>query len=494
MPNTANNTTKQALTPRIERYVLTGLSLYVLYLLVIRILTPMGLQLDEAEQLATAQTLSWGYGSQPPLYTWLQRGIFEALGWNVLSISVFRFGLIGLALYGTLLAAKRLGLRGHSLAIGLFSLALLPQYSWTSINDLSHSLLVWAASIFTLLSYYSLTQNWSVKNASYLAIWVFVGMLSKHSYGLILVILLLHSFSTSIWQSIPKKPLPFIIVLFGAAAALPHYYWLFDNYPWSMNSTLHKAGFESEESGIFSLLSKLILFCIPLLLLLPLLKIGQWKTTSNSSLNVSLNVAFLRFNLIVAGLALVALFILVAIGFTTFRERWLIPFFPFVGIVAMTLVDWTSLKKWQLIIAYLWCALFLLLTLFLFTIRGFESSVTNHVNRFEKSVLSLSSSLAPNATIVSDDFHAAGLLKLYEPHRTVNLFSRTRPEELQRVLSQADAFIWSEDRKLKGLNPQEQEQYWNQRFTELNLTCALAKPQQYIETEETFYLSKVNCH
>jgi hypothetical protein len=46
----------------------------------IRLLAPGAAEHDEAEPLVLSQVLALGYGLHPPLYTWLQHGVFAALG------------------------------------------------------------------------------------------------------------------------------------------------------------------------------------------------------------------------------------------------------------------------------------------------------------------------------------------------------------------------------------------------------------------------------
>src|SRR5690242_18624842 len=48
------------------------------------------LQLDEAEQLILTQDWRWGYGAQPPLYNWLQKALFSAIGVNVFALSFLK--------------------------------------------------------------------------------------------------------------------------------------------------------------------------------------------------------------------------------------------------------------------------------------------------------------------------------------------------------------------------------------------------------------------
>ncbi|MEO1471701.1 MAG: glycosyltransferase, partial [Pseudomonadota bacterium] len=53
-----------------------------------RVLAPGGLNLDEAEQMVAVQALDWGYGAQPPLYTWLQIAVFQVTGEGKLGLAL----------------------------------------------------------------------------------------------------------------------------------------------------------------------------------------------------------------------------------------------------------------------------------------------------------------------------------------------------------------------------------------------------------------------
>lgn len=467
--------------------VLVGITIYIGYLLIVRLIDIDALQLDEAEQLVIAESLAWGYGSQPPLFTWLQRSLFELIGWNTVAISLLRFGLMSLALYGSFLMALRLGLKGNGLWLAMLSLALLPQYSWTAVNDLSHSMLLWAASVFTLLCYHRLVTEWHLKHACYLGICIAAGLLAKHSYLIVLGVLFVHSLMTPLWKNLLAQPLVLLPLLAAIGVAAPHYYWVFEHYPWSMESTLHRAGFNGEQSGTASLLQNILLFFIPLVLILPLLKLKQWR-----HIPTSIDRSLLAFNLWFIGLSTLALFLLVLVGVTSFRERWLIPFYPLISIVAFAMVDWDKLKKWQLIIATIWCVLLLILSLFLFSIRGLESSITGNLNRFEKSAHSLDRLIPDHATVVADDFHAAGLLKLYSPDRKIILYARTPPADLPRQLNHAEWLVWSQRRKSPSLEQQLQE--WQQQFAEVESRCQLGYVQSFKETGETFYVTPLTCN
>ncbi|MGH6913317.1 MAG: ArnT family glycosyltransferase, partial [Geminicoccales bacterium] len=64
---------------------------------VIRVLISPSLGKDEAEQVLLAQALAWGYGPQPPLYTWLVTGAFAIFGEGILALSLLKNALLAAA-------------------------------------------------------------------------------------------------------------------------------------------------------------------------------------------------------------------------------------------------------------------------------------------------------------------------------------------------------------------------------------------------------------
>ena len=62
----------------------------------VRVAVSPALKWDEAEQILWTQQLAWGYGAQPPFYTWLQWGMNQLLGPSVLALSLLKHGLLAL--------------------------------------------------------------------------------------------------------------------------------------------------------------------------------------------------------------------------------------------------------------------------------------------------------------------------------------------------------------------------------------------------------------
>src|SRR5436190_22437 len=72
------------------RTLLICLGIYFALHVLTRSLISQSLQIDEAEQLIFTQDWALGYGSQPPLYTWIQKIFFSVFGLNVFGLSLLK--------------------------------------------------------------------------------------------------------------------------------------------------------------------------------------------------------------------------------------------------------------------------------------------------------------------------------------------------------------------------------------------------------------------
>lgn len=126
---------------------------YFAFQAVLRRLLGGGLTLDEAEMLLWSRTLAWGYGSQPPLYSWLQWLVFQGVPDRLLALALLKNALLA----ATYLAVYRLLRFAHPrpvAGVAALSLFLLPQISWESQRDLTHSVLVTAMAALTALAFW----------------------------------------------------------------------------------------------------------------------------------------------------------------------------------------------------------------------------------------------------------------------------------------------------------------------------------------------------
>jgi hypothetical protein len=143
-----------------------------------------GLKEDDAEQVFWSQSLGWGYGYQPPLYTWLVQGAFALFGVRVASVIAVRYAVLG-CLYSALYACVGAVTQDKRMAfLGAGSLLLMPTFAESSLRGYSHSLLASTLMLATCLVLLILRQSGRTLWYAALGLTVGVGLLSKYNYGL----------------------------------------------------------------------------------------------------------------------------------------------------------------------------------------------------------------------------------------------------------------------------------------------------------------------
>ncbi len=180
---TTHTTAKTSLSQRF----LWCLACYFFLHIILRICLSDSLDYDEAEQVVLAQWLLPGYTDQPPLYTWIQYGLFHLFGTTVFSVSLLKNSLLFLAyasFYGGALAALK---DTRAAILATISLLLIPQIGWESQRDMSHSVLVIFAASATLWQTMRCVKKQTLFNYCLLGISVAVGILAKANYLLFLI-------------------------------------------------------------------------------------------------------------------------------------------------------------------------------------------------------------------------------------------------------------------------------------------------------------------
>ncbi|WP_457577519.1 ArnT family glycosyltransferase [Desulfomarina sp.] len=179
------NTGKRSLTP----YFIAALVTYFVLHIVLRVLVSDSLDYDEAEQALLGQWLLSGYTEQPPLYTWIQYGLFHLLGKNVLAVSLLKNSLLFLTYLFVFLSGKKLLNNERAAIMASCSLILIPQIGWESQRDMTHTTLVVCAAAAVLWTVLRLLENRSFFNALLLGFFWGIGILAKANFFLFLLIL-----------------------------------------------------------------------------------------------------------------------------------------------------------------------------------------------------------------------------------------------------------------------------------------------------------------
>ncbi|MCK7500927.1 MAG: glycosyltransferase family 39 protein [Comamonadaceae bacterium] len=144
-------------------------------------------ELDEAEQLLWTRELAWGYGAQPPLYTWLQWAVFEFVGTSVLGLALLKNALL-LAAYAAL-AWAAVPLVGASAGLVAASMLWLPQIGWESQRDLTHTVLATTLAALALALFVRIALE--PRRWHYLAFGAVAGLGLLAKYNLIVFLALL---------------------------------------------------------------------------------------------------------------------------------------------------------------------------------------------------------------------------------------------------------------------------------------------------------------
>jgi 4-amino-4-deoxy-L-arabinose transferase-like glycosyltransferase len=158
-----------------------AICLYFVFQTIYRWLIGGGLGLDESQMILWGRHLAWGYGPQPPLYSWLQWGVFRLVGDPLLALSLVKNAL----LCGTFLALYTLLRTAHPprhAGLATAGLLLVPQIAWESQRALTHSVLATTLAALTYLAFWQLVLR--ERKGGHLALGVLIGLglISKANY------------------------------------------------------------------------------------------------------------------------------------------------------------------------------------------------------------------------------------------------------------------------------------------------------------------------
>jgi 4-amino-4-deoxy-L-arabinose transferase-like glycosyltransferase len=297
---------------------------YAAVQLVLRLLIGSSLELDEAEAFYHARRLAWGYGPQPPLYFWLQWGLFQLVGEGLLALALLKALTLSATVLG-LFALLRKEAGEPTAAVAALALSLLPQVVWEGQRALSHSMLALLMAVVTTGAAVRAFRRGGWGDHLLLGLALGLGLLSKFNFVVWPVGLLAAALLLPEWRA-GLKPLRLAAAVLAAAlVAAPVAVWMWQN-PVLATGSVGKLGIEEgtgaaariEASGQL-LLSLLTFLALPMLVLGGL-TVGRRVEGANLT-----PIA----RLLAAGTGASVLLLwagLLASGTTEMRERWLLPF------------------------------------------------------------------------------------------------------------------------------------------------------------------------
>lgn len=306
------------------QHPLTWLLILSIAHVVVRVAISPALKWDEAEQILWSQQLQWGYGAQPPLYTWLQWGMNQLFGPSVLALSLLKHSLMALTYVLMWLAGRELlGPRGAWWAAA--SLMLLPPLGWSSIRDQTHTVLVSAMTCGTWWLLLRIVRRPRAADFAWLGLVCGLGMLSKYSFALVAAAMLLAGLSVPQVRAALLARGWWWAPVAGVLVVLPHGIWLLAHLGEATSGTLSKMEIDPGghlSRGLLNLL-EVVLGC-----LLPWALVALWAFRSawwRRPLTPAAPWAppvFWRYLLLVV-LALLGMVLFG--GVTNFKGRWVAP-------------------------------------------------------------------------------------------------------------------------------------------------------------------------
>ncbi|MDK1491445.1 glycosyltransferase family 39 protein [Sinorhizobium sp. 7-81] len=203
---------------------------YCLLSIVLKILRPDSLEIDESEQALLSQYLLLGYGTQPPFYNWLQYGVVALFGISVASLTVVKAGFLFLFLLFYGFTARVLASSEFAPAVAVLGVLTLPPVFLLSQRDLSHTVAaLFAVSLFLYAFFRALKRPPRLGRHLLVGAAVGLGAISKYNF----VILPLAALLAVLPEAMLRKHLFDWRVLASAAVCVlivaPHAFWIVNN-------------------------------------------------------------------------------------------------------------------------------------------------------------------------------------------------------------------------------------------------------------------------
>ena len=294
----------------------------------IRISISSSVRIDEAQQFVVGQWLAWGYDAQPPLYNWLQYGVFEIFGTSVASLAILKNLLLFLVYLAYHALAKQLLTDKRLAALATLSLLTMPQMFWQAQRDLTHTVGTLLAVVLFIYFVVTTIRRPTVASYAMIGLWAGLGMLTKYNFALIIISV----FVAVLCHPDGRKRLLDRRFLLAPAIAilvfLPHAVWMISNMDRVLATTVQTmsergAGGKLSDiaNGVIELIKTGVAIAAPttVVFLLTFRRSFLRSLRSRSQWSDFLGTIFLS-------TVVILLALIVVTTLTEFRDRWLLPF------------------------------------------------------------------------------------------------------------------------------------------------------------------------
>ena len=308
-------------------WLLALLAAYFAVHIVVRLILPDTLGLDEAEQVFRLQWLAAGYGAQPPFYNWLQYSVFSIAGVSVATLAIVKNVMLFTSYFLCALTARMLLRDRMFVAVATLGLLTIPQVVFEMQRDLTHTVAVFFAASLFIYGFFLTAKRPSLLSYTITGLAIGIGLLSKYNFSLLPGAAFLAAMTDATMR---KRLLDWrlgVTAVISILVALPHALWLKDNLPAATARTLEKLKENEIPSyplqvltGTGSFLLAIIGFAVVTVVVFA---IAFRKPLIASMRASSQDIRLLERILLFAVLGI--MLVIVFGGATNIKDRWLVP-------------------------------------------------------------------------------------------------------------------------------------------------------------------------
>lgn len=276
------------------------------------------LSADESQIYLWGRSLAWGYGPQPPLYSWLQWLVFQMTGETQFGVVVLRKFLTTILFVNCYFLVRRFK-DVETSAASVLGLFLVYEISWLFLQDRTHNILVTALAPLVCIAFLNVIGKRSPTAYAWFGTVTGLSVLAKLSgiflpVGLCLAALVSPKFRASILSRGFLISFVFLLlVLWGPVV------WLFSNQDVAFSSSAKFSGKGWAHGLVDYGIGMAELFALPAFLVI----ISAFSTQRVLSVLPEERVLFFAFCIV--ALAIVPLVVVGDIG--NINGRWLLPAF-----------------------------------------------------------------------------------------------------------------------------------------------------------------------
>jgi 4-amino-4-deoxy-L-arabinose transferase-like glycosyltransferase len=301
---------------------------YFLLAMVVRLVRSSGLEVDETQQAFMSQFLVLGYGSQPPFYDWLQYGLNQAFGTSLATLTILKNTMLFFFCLFYTLAVRQLITSRSLCAIATLGTLTIPTVFLLVQRDLSHTVACLFAIALFLYGFFRTLRQPTLNTYLITGVAVGIGALSKYNFVVVPL--------AAVLAILPEKELrgrllDWRILLSLALAALittPHALWVVQNIVSATSQTVQEMkegsdapGIPNRLEGAIDLIISMVKGVLPTLAVFGLVFHKDLRTILRSGDTLSRVVGRM-----LALCFLVVLIVVVVVGATHMREKWLAPY------------------------------------------------------------------------------------------------------------------------------------------------------------------------